>query len=180
MDYYISDHVALETIHGDVAGYASKRNRDLWATLLAAGKRVRTYGSTDTHAAASDAGQTTLYAKNRHSRDFFQAIRQGNCTAGAVGIQMAIGSTPMGGVCPYEEGLTLQLRVDDFHKAWEKDAVYRLHIYTDKGLAYATEFVGDTPLQMALAVEKRAFYRAEITNETDAHLAALSNPIWLD
>lgn len=179
-DYYFGDLVALETVHGDVAGYDSRMNRDLWVSLLALGKRVRTYGSTDTHAAASNVGQTTLYAKHRHSRDFFEAIRLGNCTAGAVGIQTAIGGAPMGGICPYKPGLTLEVRVADFHKSWKEDAVYRLHIYTDKGLAYAAEFVGTTPLQLALPVEKRAFYRVEITNETDGHLAALGNPIWLD
>ena len=180
LDYYVSDHVALETVHGDVSGYASRTNRLLWLKLLQRGCRVRTYGSTDTHAKASAVGQTTLYAKNRHSRDFFDAIRSGNCSAGAVGIQMAIGNTPMGGVCPYQNGLALEIRVDDFHKTWKEDAVYRLQVFTDKGLAYAAEFVGATPQKLSLSVEKRAFYRVEITNETNGSLACLGNPIWLD
>lgn len=180
LDYFISEHVALETIHEGADSYASQMNRNLWVTLLAAGKRVRTYGSTDTHEQARDDGQTTLYAKNRHSRDFFREIRQGNCAAGAAGIQMVIGHTPMGGVCPYEEGLTLEIRVGDFHRSWKKDAIYRLKVFTDRGVAYVSEFQGAAPQKLAFPVQKRAFYRLEITNETDEHLVSLSNPIWLD
>ncbi len=180
LDYYFGDHVALETVHGDVSSYSTKCNRDLWVTLLAMGKRLRTYGSTDTHESARNDGQTTLYAKKPHSRDFFNAIRAGNCTAGSAGIQMAIGDTPMGGALAYKPGLTLQVRAGDYHPTWKQDAVYRLNVFTDKGLAYATEFVGATPVQLALFVEKRAFYRVEITNESDGHTATLGNPIWLD
>ena len=52
--------------------------------------------------------------------------------------------------------------------------------YTDKGLAYAREFDGATPQQLVLPVEKRQYYRVEITNESDGYTVALSNPIWLD
>lgn len=180
MEYYFGDKVALETVHGDVAGYASLKNRELWLTLLSVGKRLRTYGSTDTHAAARDDGQTTLYAKNRHSRDFFEAIRSGNCCAGAAGIQMAIDDIPMGGETEYREGQILRVRVGGYHKTWNKDAVYRLNIFTDKGLAYAKEFVGDKEVSAAIKIQKRAFYRVEITNESDGHSAVLGNPIWLD
>lgn len=178
--YYFGDRVALETVCGNVAGYGTKKNRDLWVTLLCMGKKLRTYGSTDTHAQARDDGQTTLYAKNRHSREFFHAIRQGNCTAGAAGIQMAIDKTVMGGQRAFREGMILRIRVGDFHKAWKQDAAYRLNIYTDKGLAYAREFFGTQGVKLALKVKNRAFYRAEITNESDGELAALGNPIWLD
>ncbi len=180
LDYYFGDHVALETVHGAVSGYATRKNRDLWVTLLKMGKKLRTYGSTDTHGAARNDGQTTLYAKNRHSKDFFNAIRAGNCTAGAVGIQMAIDSTPMGGETAFKEGMVLRLRVGDFYKTWQKNAVFRLNVYTDKGLAYATEFLGTEGTRLSLKVKKRAFYRAEITDESDGKLAALGNPIWLD
>lgn len=180
LDYYFGDHVPLETVYGDVASYETRMNRDLWVALLQLGKRVRTYGSTDTHAAARCDGQTTLYAKRRHSRDFFEAVRSGNCTAGAVGIQMAIGKTPMGSVAVYQPGQTLLIRVGDYHDSWKTDAVYRLNVFTDKGLAYATEFIGAADLQVALPVQKRRFYRVEITCESDGHTAALGNPIWLD
>lgn len=180
LDYYFGDRVAIETVHGAVSGYDTRMNRDLWVSLLQLGKRVRTYGSTDTHAAARCDGQTTLYAPNRHSRDFFAAVRSGNCTAGAVGIQMAIGTTPMGGETAYKPGMKLSVRIGDYHPSWKENAVYRLNVFTDQGLAYAEEFTGKARLQLTLPVEKRRFYRVEITNESDGHTAALGNPIWLD
>lgn len=180
MEYYFGDKVALETVHGDPGGYASAQNYALWLQLLDMGKRLRTYGSTDTHAHVRDDGQTTLYAKRRHSSDFLAAIRAGNCTAGAAGIQMAIDKTPMGGQTHYKDGQILRLRVGGYHKTWKKDALYRLNIYTDKGLAYAAEFLGDTETSVGLSVKKRAFYRAEIRNESDGYVAVLGNPIWLD
>lgn len=180
LDYYFGDHVPLETVYGDVASYETRMNRDLWVALLQLGKRVRTYGSTDTHAAARCDGQTTLYATRRHSRYFFEAVRSGNCTAGAVGIQMAIDGTPMGSSTPYKPGMKLSVRIGDYHPVWKEDAVYRLNVFTDKGLAYAREFIGKAALSVTLPVERRAFYRVEITCESDGHTAALGNPIWLD
>ena len=180
LEYYFGDKVALETVHGEVSGYATLKNRELWLKLLSMGKRLRTYGSTDTHACARNDGQTTLYAKHRHSRDFLNAIRAGNCAAGSAGIQMAIDETPMGGETPWKEGQILRIRVGGYHKTWQKDAVYRLNIFTDRGLAYACEYIGDAEISLAIPVKNRTFYRAEITNESDGHSAVLSNPIWLD
>lgn len=180
LDYYFGDRVPLETIYGAPESYSTRMNRDLWVSLLQLGKRVHTYGSTDTHAAARCDGQTTLYAAERHSRSFFEAVRAGNCTAGAVGIQMAIGGAPMGSSVAYAPDMKLSVRIGDYHPVWKDDAVYRLNVYTDKGLAYAEEFIGKAALSLTLPVEKRAFYRVEITNESDNHTAALGNPIWLD
>ena len=180
LEYYFGDNVALETVHGEVSGYATLKNRELWLKLLSLGKRLRTYGSTDTHACARNDGQTTLYAKHRHSRDFLNTIRAGNCAAGSAGIQMAIDETPMGGETPWKYGQILRIRVGGYHKTWQKDAVYRLNIFTDKGLAYACEYTGDAEISLAIPIKKRAFYRAEITNESEGHIAVLGNPIWLD
>ena len=35
-------------------------------------------------------------------------------------------------------------------------------------------------MAVALPVQDRKFYRVEIWNESDDHVVALSNPIWLD
>ena len=180
LDYYISEHTPLETIHGSAISYSAKQNRELWIQLLNLGKRVRTHGSSDSHGPVSNRGLTTVYAPRHYSTDIFNVIRSGDCTAGGVGIQMCIGDTPMGSVAQYTPGSTLLLRLDHFHAAHLKaDTVYCLKVYTDQGLAWAKEFDGSA-ISVALPVLPRAYYRAEVTNESDGQLVALSNPIWLD
>lgn len=180
MDYYISELVPLETVHEAAASFATKLNRDLWVSILNNGKRVRTHGSTDAHGPVSNRGMTAVYSPRHFSTDIFKEIRAGNCVAGGVGIQMAIDHTPMGGVADYAEGIRLYIRVNAFHPAhWQANTIYCLKVYTDKGLAFAKEF--DTmPLSLALPVENRTYYRAEITNESDHTIVAITNPIWLN
>ena len=180
MDYYISDLVPLETVHVNPASFATRQNRDVWVGVLQQGKRVRTHGSTDAHGPVSNKGLTAVYAPRHFSTDIFNAVRAGNCTAGSVGIQMAIDDTPMGSDTDFAEGRILRIRTDRFHEAHlQEDTVYCLKVYTDRGLAYAREFAGE-PQSLALKVEDRGFYRVEITNESDHALVALSNPIWLN
>lgn len=180
MDYYFSDLVPLETVQGTPESFGTRQNRQLWMTLLAMGKRVRTHGSTDAHGPVSNRAMTAVYAEEHHSTVIFNRIRLGDCVAGAVGIQMCIGDTPMGSVTEYAPGKVLYIRVDQFHKAHRKsNTVYTFRLYTEKGLAYCREFDG-SPMQIAFGVEKRMFYRAEIYNESDDHTEALTNPIWLD
>ena len=181
MDYYISECVPLETVHGSADSFYTKQNRELWMTLLNMGKRIKTHGSTDSHGPVSNKGLTAVYAPKHFSTDIFNAIRSGNCVAGGVAIQMCIGDAPMGGVAAYQPGQQLLVKVEGFHPAHAlKDTVFCLRVYTDKGLAYAREFACDQTQQLALPVQPRQYYRVEITNESDNCLVALSNPIWLD
>lgn len=180
MDYYFGDRVPLETVHVDVSGFATRQNRELWETLLKMGKRIRTHGSSDAHGPVSNRGLTAVYAPRHFSKDIFEAVRSGNCTAGGVAIRMSIDDCPMGSATAYAPGKKLYLRLDGFHFAHKKEnTVYCLKVFTDKGLAYAREFDG-SPQSFVLPVEKRLYYRVEITNESDGQLVALSNPIWLD
>ena len=178
--YYFGDHVALETVQGHPAALTTRHNRQLWISLLQLGKRVKTHGSSDSHGPVSCSGQTTVYCAKHHSTDIFNTVRSGNCTAGAVGIQMSIDDAVMGSVTKFREGQTLYVRAQDFHpNRWKENTVYSLRIYTDRGLAWVKEFDG-TAMDVALPVQKRMFYRVEVYNETDDHVEALSNPIWLD
>jgi len=180
MDYYFGDRVPLETVHADVNAFATRQNRTLWETLLKMGKRIRTHGSSDAHGPVSNRGLTAVHAPRHFSKDIFEAVRSGNCTAGGVAIRMSVEDCPMGSATAYAPGKKLYLCVDGFHFAHKKEnTVYCLKVFTDKGLAYAREFDG-SPQRLVLPVEKRLYYRAEITNESDNCLMALSNPIWLD
>lgn len=181
LDYYISECVPLETVHGSPDNFYTKKNRELWVTLLNMGKRIRTHGSTDSHGPVSNNGLTAAYAPKHFSTDIFNAIRSGNCVAGGVAIQMCIGNTPMGGVATYQPGQQLLVKVNGFHPAHARqDTVFCLRVYTERGLAYAREFACDQPQMLALPVQPRQYYRVEITNESDNCIVALSNPIWLD
>lgn len=180
LDYYIADNVPLETVHGDPKTFGSRQNRDLWVALLKLGKRVWTHGSSDAHGPVSNRGLTAVYALRHHSKDIFNVVRSGDCTAGGVAIRMCIGDAVMGSSTAYAPGQKLLVCVDKFHPAHLKpDTVYCLKVYTDRGLAYAREFDGSEQT-LALPVEKRGYYRVEITNESDGDLVALTNPIWLD
>ena len=180
LDYYFGDKVAIETIHGSAASYATELNHKLWVDLLNRGKRVRTHGSSDSHGPVSNRGLTTVYSKKRFSTNIFKLVRAGDCTAGAVGIRMCIGKTPMGGVVDYEKGQTLSVKVGDFHRDHRPaDTVYSLRIYTNRGLAWYKEFTGED-MAVALPVQRRRYYRVEVWNESDGHVVALSNPIWLN
>ena len=87
----------------------------------------------------------------------------------------------MGRELAYRDGMKLTLRVDDaFAPAIEEDSCYELRIYTDKGLAYASYFDPKEPQAIALEVQKRRFYRAEVVNVTHGFRIAVGNPIWLD
>ena len=181
MDYYISEIVSLETVHESAESFHTKKNQELWVSLLNMGKRLKTYGSTDSHGPVSNRGLTAVYAQKHFSTDIFNTIRSGDCVAGGVAIQMCIGDTPMGGVAVYAPGQLLLLKVAGFHPAHAlKDTVFCLRAYTDQGLAYAKEFTCDQVQALALPVQRRQYYRVEITNESDNCLVALSNPIWLD
>jgi len=181
LDYYISDIVPLETVHESAARFYTKKNRELWVSLLNMGKRIKTYGSSDSHGPVSNKGLTAVYAQKHFSTDIFNTIRSGDCVAGGVAIKMCIEDTPMGGVAVYQPGQQLLLKVEDIHPAHVgKDTVFCLRVYTDRGLAYAREFTCDQVQTLALPVQQRQYYRVEITNESDNCLMALSNPIWLD
>ena len=51
---------------------------------------------------------------------------------------------------------------------------------TDKGLAYASQFDGKEEQALTLAVQDRAYYRAEVIDLTHGYRVAVGNPIGLD
>jgi len=181
LHFYFTDAVILETLNTNANSYGSLQNLRLWESLLKMGKRMHTVGCSDTHTVATDRALTTVYARERKGAAYLREIREGDCTSGAIGIKMAIAGARMGSSLPYREGLTLEIAVDDFFEnAFLPDTVYCLKVYTEKGLAYASEFNGKQPQHLAIAVQQRSYYRVEVTNESDGFIVGISNPIWLD
>lgn len=181
MDYYFGDEMPLETILGSADSFDTIQNRNLWESLLKLGKRVHTHGDSDTHREAKNGALTTVYARERSGAAILREVRTGDCAAGAIGIKMAICDTPMGGSLPYRDGLTLAIRLDDYYRPILPDnTVYCLKVYTDRGLAYASEFDAKKPQSLAIPVLDRKYYRVEVTNESDGGFVSISNPIWLD
>ena len=109
-------------------------------------------------------------------------MRSADYAVGAFGIQMMIDGHPMGSELAYRDGMRLTLRVGDLHTpAVCENTAYELRVYTDQGLAYASSFNGREPQYLSLAVQKRAFYRAEVVDLTHGGFRmAVGNPIWLD
>lgn len=179
--YYFGENVPLESILGDANSYDTIQNRDLWVSLLKQGKRMHTHGDSDTHAQAKNGALTTVYARERKGAAVLREVREGDCAAGAIGIKMAINGARMGGSLPYREGLNLAIQLDDYYKpTMLDDTVYCLKVYTERGLAYASEFSGQHPQRLVIPVKERKYYRVEVTNESDGFYVGISNPIWLD
>lgn len=181
LHYYFGQYMPLESILGHANSFDTVQNRNLWESLLKLGKRVHTHGDSDTHAQAKNCSLTTVYAREANGAAILREVREVDCAAGSIGVKMAICGTRMGGHLPYQDGLVLAIRLDDYYApAMLKDTVYCLKVYTDQGLAYASEFDGTKPQQLTIPVQKRRYYRVEVTNESDGFFVSISNPIWLD
>ena len=181
LDYYFGDNCAIETILGSAYSYVTLRDAELWEQLLKKGKRVLTRGDSDTHREAKDTALTSTYTLHRKASEALEAVRGGDCAAGCIAVQMAINCTRMGGHLAYRRGLKLAIRLGDYHRPGMREkTVYCLKVFTDKGLAYASEFDGTQPQELVLPVKKRMYYRVEVTDETRGAHICIANPIWLD
>ncbi len=180
LDYYFGEGMHLETLYETYDSHYSFKNYDLWVELLALGKRVYTAAGSDTHRNPTNAVVSVFYTKEKSGRAFFDQMKTGDYAVGAFGMQMAIDNTPMGGQAAYKPGQTLMLRLaDTFAPAIQEDTAYELRVYTDQGLAYAAMFNGKLPQALALEVQDRKFYRAEVFDLTHGYRIGVGNPIWL-
>lgn len=181
LDYYIGEHTFLETLYDKYGSNYSSRNYNLWKQLLALGKHVFASGGSDTHGGVRNDTISTFYTKEHSGISFFETMKTGDFSVGAVGIQMAIGEHAMGSELSFSDGMVLKVRIGDFYKhALSENGNYEVRIFTDKGLAYASSYNGLLTQTIALKVEKRAFYRVEIFDLNGGFVIAHSNPIWLD
>lgn len=181
MDYYIGEHTYLETIYGSVYGHATRKNYQLWQDILALGKHVYASGGSDSHSVAMNTALSSFYTKERAIPAFYERMRAGDFNVGSVGIKMCIDEHPMGSEIEYRDGMKLSVRIEDFfHHEWRANTVYALRVFTDKGLAYCSEFNGKDSQELQLEVQKRNFYRVDVYDITHDCVVAVGNPIWMD
>ncbi len=180
-DYSFGEYTYFETLYNYYSSSDSFHNYDMWVKMLDAGLHVYTAGGTDTHGEPRNSVVSTLYCAERSGTAAFDCMKSGDFTVGAFGMKMCIDGKPMGSRLAFRKGMKLALRVGDlFGPEREKNHVYELRVYTDKGLAYASLFDGVKEQALSLEVQQRRYYRAEVMDLTDGCRVAVSNPIWLD
>lgn len=180
-DYVFGEHTYFETLYGKYTSQDSFRNYDMWLKILDVGAHVYAAGGSDTHTDPSNQLVTTMYCSERTGKAAFDCMKSADYTVGAFGFKMCIDGQPMGRELAYRDGMKLTLRVDDaFAPSITEGDAYELRIYTDKGLAYASQFDPTKPQAISLEVQKRRYYRAEVMDLTHGYRVAVGNPIWLD
>ena len=122
-----------------------------------------------------------MYCDKRNADAAFDCMKAADYTVGIFGFKMCIDGQPMGREIAYRDGMKLALRIEDgFAPSIVEGDAYELRVYTDKGLAYASQFDPTKPQALSLEVQKRRYYRAEVVNLTHGYRVAVGNPIWLD
>lgn len=177
MHYWYADETGLEVFyHGD-ENYL-RANYELWTTLLSMGKRLWACAGGDDHTCAHDHALTAIYAEEKKNASYISHLREGDFTAGAVGMKMCIGDMKMGGMCDFDSK-KLVLCVGDFHRS-VKDSThkYLVKLLSDEGEVLSAEIGCDEPSYFAIDVSDKKFYRAEVYDLSHDKLIAIGNPIW--
>ena len=177
-DWYFRDEVGIEVTYGSLISEATRDNYKLWRELLDAGKRMWVCAGGDQHSCAHDWALTSIYAEEKNSRTFLKHLRNGDFTAGPIGIQMCIGNTQMGGECSFK-GKRMVIGVGKFHKSvCNPEHTYRLDVWSDKEIVYSQKISCEEPSYLAMDAKPCKFYRVEIYDATRDLRLALGNPIW--
>lgn len=181
LDYYYGDGMGLEVFCSYWGGMENQGNqwgRQLWIDLLNMGKRVYATSGSDTHNEPKILSLSTIYSHKKGAAAYVQYLRQGDLTAGPVGIRMCVGDTITGGKTSFA-GKRLVVGVGDFHcQACDKTHNYRLDIYNETGLVASRELENTETAYFAIDTQDCKYYRAEVYNITEGRIAAVGNPIW--
>ncbi len=177
LHYWYADETGLEVFYNGKDNYL-KENYQLWTTLLAMGKRIWACAGGDAHRCAHDHALTAIYAEERKNASYISHLREGDFTAGAVGIKMCIGDMKMGGKCGFD-GKRLMLCVGDYHvSVADRVHKYCVKLLSDEGEVFSEEITCTEPAYFAIDVEDKKFYRAEVYDMSHDKLIAIGNPIW--
>jgi len=197
-DYYFKDYIGFEVIYKDqeVGSETEYLNNDytesnykVWNYLLKQGRRLYACAGSDTHGDLNTRALTSIYsateATNADKGTLVAQMRDGNFTAGPVGIQTCIGNTAMGGSTTFTAGQNFVVNVGKFHKTVDYTHTYRLDVVTDQGIVYSQRLSVDSttglPVNDALAIPVDTncnYYRVEIYDMTSDNVFAIGQPIW--
>jgi len=182
-DFYFGDGTAFEIVYvynwKEPKNPESVANYKMWLRMLDAGMKIVNTATSDQHGAPHNYGLNTVYATERHCREFSNRLRAGDLNSGYIGVKMNIGDAPVGSTVKYEDGMILTVKVGDGHsQRFDKNEFYRVDIITDKGIAYSAPY--REGFAAAIEVQNRKFYRVEVLRQRDGSPAAIGNPIWLD
>ena len=181
LDYYFGERTYLETLYYSPSCVESFRNYELWCKILDLGKHVLASGGTDAHGTPHGSVVSTFYCPERTGKAAFDCMKSGDYAVGDFGMKMCVDGNPMGSENAYRDGGILTLRVEDgFARHLKDNTAYELRIYSDKGLVYASIFDGKHPQALALKVQNRRFYRAEVFDLTHGYRVGVGNPVWLN
>ena len=181
LDYYIGEHTYLETLYNGYNSNCSFRNYKLWCDILALGKHVYASCGSDTHTAVRNDTVATFYTHERSGKTFFDMMKTGDFSVGAVGIKMTVDGSPIGSELAFREGMTIEIELGDFYRhEWKCDTTYRVRVISDRGVVYESCYNGKLTQRLSIKAENRKFYRVEIFDVNHGYLVGHSNPIWLD
>lgn len=187
LDYWFADDTGLEvfyTCHCELEDEPTANNYKLWTDLLALDKRVWASSGSDKHALPNTSALTTLYAREKTTDEnmnqvYLSYMREGDFTAGSVGIRMSIGDATMGGIGSFD-GNRVLFSVGDMHSsAYFADHTYRVALYDDGGKVFETTFDASQTNYFAWDADaSRKFYRVVVWDDTLQTRIAVGNPIW--
>ena len=182
LDYYFGEYTGIEVLCGYYGNQSVEINQDalkLWTDLLALGKHVYATSGSDSHNASNTVSLTTIYAAQGNAATYISHVKQGDFTAGPIGIRMSVGDTHMGGETDFA-GKRLVVSAGDFHSLeCMPGHTYRIDVYSDQGLVASQEIPGIGTSYMALDADDAAkFYRVEVYDVTSQYQVAIGNPIW--
>jgi hypothetical protein len=208
-DYYFRDYVGFEVFYintpswenGDITttdynkygAYGTNESLthySVWDGLLKQGKRLYATAGSDTHSNLNNYALTSVYSTSEAKTDkgtIITQLRDGDFTAGAVGIQMSIDNTKMGKSLAFNETSRLVVNVDEFHfsSVVPESHKYRVDVITEDGVVYSRRLTmnGSIPTNGTIALDvdtTSKYYRVEVVDATKGHRIAIGQPIWND
>lgn len=181
MDYLYGEYTGIEIMTGHGGNMTRQENMDaynMWVELLNLGKIVYATSGADSHRRSHTHSLATVYSEKRDAHTYLHYFREGDFTAGPVGIRMAVGDVTTGGKVDFA-GKRLVIAAGDFHRQERKaDHRYRLDVYNEEGLVCSQEFDSAETAYLAMDAENCRYYRANVYDVTDGYLFAVGNPVW--
>lgn len=177
-DWWIRDEVGIEVTYISLVYEGTQENYEVWRELLRMGKRMWVCAGGDLHECAHFWALTSIYAEEKDSAYYIKHLRNGDFTAGPIGIKMCVGETRMGGKCNFD-GQRLVIEVGKFHQyVFNPEHKFRLDVWADDEIIHSQEISCEEPTYFAMDAQDCKFYRTEIYDVTRNLRLALGNPIW--